>query len=138
MNKIDIIAFYLPQFHSIKENNEWWEKDFTEWTNVKKATPLFDGHTQPKSPLNNNYYNLLKDDVKIWQANLAKSYGITGFCYYHYWFNGKLLLEKPMEQMLNNKDIDIGFCISWANESCLQLPGGEFLCKDGLPRSLFV
>ncbi len=112
-----VLAFYLPQFHNIPENDKWWGDGFTEWTNVKAAKPIYDGHNQPKVPLNENYYNLLDDNTKIWQAKLAKEYGIYGFCYYHYWFNGKLLLEKPMEQMLRNAEIDIPFCICWANEA---------------------
>lgn len=114
--KMKIIAFYLPQFHEIPENDEWWGEGFTEWVNVKAAKPLYNGHSQPKTPLNNNYYNLLQDETKIWQAKIAKEHGIYGFCYYHYWFSGKKLLEKPMEQMLKNQNIDIPFCISWANE----------------------
>lgn len=112
-----IIAFYLPQFHNIPENDEWWGDGFTEWVNVKAAKPLFEGHQQPKVPLNDNYYNLLDDNVKIWQAKIAKEHGVYGFCYYHYWFSGKMLIEKPMEQMLKNKAVDIPFCISWANET---------------------
>lgn len=111
-----IIPFYLPQFHIIPENDEWWGKGFTEWTNIKAAMPLYKGHDQPKIPLGGKYYDLLDDDVKIWQSKIAKKYGVYGFCYYHYWFNGRMLLEKPMEQMLKNSEIDIPFCICWTNE----------------------
>lgn len=120
-----VIAFYLPQFHDIPENNEWWGNGFTEWVNVKKATSLYEGHQQPRVPLNKNYYNLLNDDVKIWQANIAKEHGVYGFCYYHYWFDGHMLLEKPMEQMLKNKNIDMPFCICWANEAWTKAWVGE-------------
>ena len=112
-----IIAFYLPQFHTFPENDLWWGKGFTEWTNVKKAKPLFPGHNQPRVPLNKNYYDLTNVETLIWQANLARKYGIYGFCYYHYWFDGHMLMEKPMEIMLNNKAVDIPFCICWANEN---------------------
>lgn len=111
------IAFYLPQYHSIPENDKWWGKGFTEWTNVKSSKPQFYGHFQPEIPYNENYYNLLNSDVQKWQAELATKYGIDGFCYYHYWFEGKLLLEKPMENMLKDHNINLPFCICWANES---------------------
>lgn len=111
-----IIAFYLPQFHTIPENDMWWGKGFTEWTNVRKAKSVVKGQIQPKIPYNDNYYNLLEDSVKVWQSKIAKENGIYGFCYYHYWFNGKMLLEKPAEQMLINQNIDMPFCFSWANE----------------------
>lgn len=114
--KPKIIAFYLPQFHAIPENDRWWGEGFTEWTNTKKSRPLYKSHYQPREPLNDNYYNLLDSKVQEWQAKLAKENGVYGFCYYHYWFNGKMLIEKPMENMLKNKNIDIPFCISWANE----------------------
>ena len=115
---VKIIPFYLPQYHTIPLNDKCWGKGFTEWTNVRKAKPLFDGHDQPKIPLDNNYYNLLDNKTKKWQANIAKKYGIFGFCYYHYWFkNGQKLLEKPAEQMLADKNIDMPFCFCWANEN---------------------
>lgn len=110
-------AFFLPQFHEIPENNKWWGDGFTEWTNVKKAKPLFKGHKQPKVPLNDNYYNLLDIDTMKWQTNLMKEYGLDGFIYYHYYFEGKLLLEKPAEILLKNKDIEQPFFFCWANHS---------------------
>ncbi len=112
-----IIAFYLPQFHEIPENNEWWGEGFTEWTNVKSARPLFKGHQQPVVPLNNNYYNLLDNNTMKWQIELAKKYGVYGFCFYHYWFDGHMLLEKPMENMLKDKTLNMPYCICWANEN---------------------
>lgn len=110
-----VIPVYLPQFHTIPENDEWWGKGFTEWVNVKNAKPLFEGHNQPRVPLNNNYYDLSDVETLKWQCKLAKDYGIYGFCMYHYWFNGHLLLEKPMEMLLAHPEIDIKYCISWAN-----------------------
>jgi hypothetical protein len=112
-----IIAFYFPQFHQIKENDEWWGEGFTDWNLVKESKPLFDGHEQPRIPIDNDYYNPCEKETLLKQALLAKKYGIEGFMFYHYWFDGKLYLEKPMEVFLANKDIDISFCVTWANES---------------------
>lgn len=111
-----LLAFYLPQFHEITENNEWWGKGFTDWTNVRKAKVLVSNQYQPREPLNNNYYDLSDVEVMKWQSKIAQEHGIYGFCYYHYWFNGRLLLEKPLENMLKDKDVTIPFCFSWANE----------------------
>ena len=112
-----IIPLYLPQFHQIPENDEWWGEGFTEWTNVKKAKPFFEGHYQPRVPLHKNYYDLTEVESLKWQCDIARKYGIYGFCFYHYWFNGKLLLEKPMEMLLAHPEIEINYCISWANHN---------------------
>ena len=114
--KIKILAFHLPQFHAIPENDEWWGAGFTEWTNVKKAKPIFKNQYQPREPLNDFYYDLSDINTLKWQADLAKKYNVYGFCFYHYWFNGKLLLEKPVENLLRHSEIDVNYCFSWANE----------------------
>jgi len=114
---VKILAYFLPQFHRIPENDKWWGEGFTEWTNTRRSKPLFPGHYQPREPMNDFYYDLTDPKVRKWQAELAKKYGLYGFCYYHYWFSGKKLLEKPLEDLLKLKDIEIPFCFSWANHT---------------------
>ena len=129
---VKIIAFYLPQFHQIIENDNWWEPGFTEWTNVKKATPLFKNHDQPKIPSTIlGYYDLTNPIVREKQAKLAEEHGIYGFCYWHYWFgNGKRLLEKPFLDVLNSGEPNFPFCLGWANESWeSKVWGSEYLNK---------
>lgn len=117
-NKVRILAFYLPQFHPIPENNAWYGEGFTEWTNVGKAKPLFRGHYQPQVPADLGYYDLRVSETREAQAKMAKAYGIEGFCYWHYWFgNGRRLLERPFNEVLSSGKPDFPFCLSWANHS---------------------
>ena len=128
MSKPKIIAFYLPQYHPTPDNDKWWGKGFTEWTNVGKAKSLFPGHYQPKVPADLGYYDLRLPEVREAQAELAKEAGIYGFCYYHYWFgNGKQELELPFNEVLRLGKPDFPFMLCWANESWHK----KFWNKDG-------
>ena len=117
MDKPLILAYYLPQFHTFPENDEWWGKGFTEWTNVRKAKPLFLGHKQPRIPTELGYYNLKDPQIRLAQAELAKEAGVGGFCYWHYWFNGKQLMNCIIDEVVRTGNPDFPFCLAWANES---------------------
>ncbi|MCM1077936.1 MAG: glycoside hydrolase family 99-like domain-containing protein [Bacteroidales bacterium] len=121
-----IIAINLPQFHPFKENNEWWGTGFTEWTNVTKAKPRYIGHYQPHLPSDTGFYDLRLPEARQLQADLAREHGIYGFCYYHYWFNGKRLMERPVDEILASGEPDFPFMLCWANENWARNWDGGF------------
>ena len=120
-----VISFYLPQFHPTVENNHWWGEGFTEWTNVKKSRPLFKGHMQPRTPLDIGFYDLRDPETRAAQAQLASASGIEGFCYWHYWFAGRRLLNQPFDEVLSSGEPNFPFCLGWANETWSGVWSGE-------------
>jgi lipopolysaccharide biosynthesis protein len=116
-SNIKSLALYLPQYHPIPENDQWWGKGFTEWTNVAKAKPLFKDHWQPRLPADLGFYDLRVPEARQAQADLARKYGIHGFCYWHYWFGGKRIIERPFKEVVASGQPDFPFCLAWANQT---------------------
>jgi glycosyltransferase involved in cell wall biosynthesis len=114
---VKILAYYLPQFHPFEQNNEWWGEGFTEWTNVTRGRPRFNGHYQPRLPRDLGFYDLRLKETLVRQAEMARNAGLEGFCFYHYWFNGTRLMDGPVNMLLDNRDIELPFCLMWANEN---------------------
>lgn len=137
--KARVIAFYLPQFHPIPENDEWWGKGFTEWTNVGKAKPIFRGHYQPRVPADLGYYDLRLPIIREQQAQMARDAGVEGFCYWHYWFgNGKTLLAEIFDEVLTTGKPDFPFCLGWANHSWTRKNWNAVAAKDALNQNLLL
>lgn len=137
-NNIRVIAMYLPQYHPFPENDEWWGKGFTEWTNVAKAKPLFKGHYQPKIPADLGFYDLRVAETREQQAQMSRETGIEGFMYWHYWFDGHELMQRPGNEVVASGEPDFTFCTGWANETWMNkmwnidgsLSGGKVLIKQ--------
>jgi lipopolysaccharide biosynthesis protein len=126
-----VLAFYLPQYHPVKENDKWWGRGFTDWTNVVQARSRFPGHRQPQIPGDLGFYDLRLSETRVAQADLARHSGVDGFCYYHYWFNGTTLLDRPLKEVLASGEPDFPFCLCWANENWTR-------AWDGLERQVLI